>query len=83
MTAVPPESAAAGRYTIRPATYGLRRGLLGAPARATQAAAPFLFGILLDRMGTGSIAISTGLCLAAFLALFLLKARAEPAPVTA
>jgi hypothetical protein len=34
-------------------------------------------------MGTGLIAISTGLCLAAFLALFLLKARAEPASVTA
>src|SRR3954453_17113080 len=66
-----------------PVGYGLRTGLLGAPARATQAAAPFLFGILLDRMGTGSIAISTSLCLAAFLALFLLKARAEPAPVTA
>jgi hypothetical protein len=33
--------------------------------------------------GGASIAISTGLCLAAFLALFLLKARAEPAPVTA
>jgi MFS family permease len=66
-----------------PIGYGLRTGLLGAPARATQAAAPFLFGIFLDRMGAGSIAISTGLCLAAFLALFLLKARAEPSPVTA
>ena len=66
-----------------PIGYGLRTGLLGAPARATQALAPFLFGLLLDRMGAGSIAISAGLCLLAFLALFLLKARAEPAPVTA
>ena len=66
-----------------PIGYGLRTGLLGAPARATQAFAPFLFGLLLDRMGTASIAISAGLCLSAFLALFLLKARAEPAPATA
>jgi hypothetical protein len=66
-----------------PIGYGLRTGLLGAPARATQAFGPFLFGLLLDRMGTASIAISSGLCLSAFLALFLLKARAEPAPATA
>jgi MFS family permease len=63
-----------------PIGYGLRTGLLGAPARATQALAPVLFGVLLDRMGVGSIAISAGLCLLAFFALFLLKARAEPAP---
>jgi predicted MFS family arabinose efflux permease len=63
-----------------PIGYGLRTGLLGAPARATQAFAPVLFGVLLDRMGVGSIAISAGLCLLAFFALFLLKARAEPAP---
>ena len=66
-----------------PIGYGLRTGLLGAPARATQALAPFLFGLLLDRIGVGSIAISAGLCLLAFLALFLLKARAEPAPAAA
>jgi MFS family permease len=66
-----------------PIGYGLRTGLLGAPARATQALAPFLFGLLLDRMGVGSIAISAGLCLLAFLALFLLKARGEPAPAAA
>jgi hypothetical protein len=34
-------------------------------------------------MGVGSIAISAGLCLLAFLALFLLKARGEPAPAAA
>ena len=66
-----------------PIGYGLRTGLLGAPARATQAFAPFLFGLLLDRMGANSIAISAGLCLLAFFALFLLKARAEPAPAAA
>jgi hypothetical protein len=66
-----------------PIGCGLRTGLLGAPARATQAFGPFLFGLLLDQMGVASIAISTGLCLSAFLALFLLKARAEPASATA
>lgn len=68
---------------VLPMGYGPRAGLLGAPARATQALAPVLFGLLLDRMGIASIAISIGLCLAAFLAQFLLKARAEPAPATA
>jgi MFS family permease len=66
-----------------PIGYGLRTGVLGAPARATQATAPFLFGLLLDRIGEGAIAISAGLCLTAFFALFLLKARAAPAPVIA
>jgi MFS family permease len=66
-----------------PIGYGLRTGLLGAPARATQALAPVLFGVFLDCMGAASIAISTSLCLAAFLALFLLKARTEPATATA
>lgn len=66
-----------------PIGYGLRTGLLGAPARATQALGPLLFGLLLDHMGTGAIAISAGLCLSAFLALFLLKARAERAPAIA
>ena len=66
-----------------PIGYGLRTGLLGAPARATQALGPIFFGLLLDCMGIGAIAISAGLCLLSFLALFLLKARAEPAPVVA
>jgi hypothetical protein len=66
-----------------PIGYGLRTGLLGAPARATQAVAPLLFGVLLDQFGAASILVSTGLCLAAFLALFMLKVRAESAPATA
>ena len=63
--------------------YSLRTGVLGAPVRATQAIAPLLFGLLLDRMGSGALAVSASLCLAAFLALFLLKARVEPAAATA
>ena len=66
-----------------PAGYGLRSGILGAPARATQAASPLLFGLLMDYMGIGVIAVSAGLSLSAFAALLLLKARPSstaPAP---
>jgi hypothetical protein len=58
-----------------PHGYGERTGLLGAPARAAQALAPFLFGILLDRMGNSVVLVSAGLCLAAFVALLRLPAR--------
>jgi MFS family permease len=58
-----------------PQRYGLRSGLLSAPARTVQAAAPFLFGLLLDAAGIGAVAVSAGLCLAAFGSLFLLRAR--------
>jgi MFS family permease len=66
-----------------PIGYGLRAGLLSAPARATQALGPYLFGLLLDRMGTASIIISAVLSLLAFFALFALKVRAEAAPAVA
>src|SRR5882757_6820819 len=68
-----------------PGGYGLRSGLLSAPARMLQAAAPFLFGLLLDRVGLAAVGLSAGLCLAAFAALFLLRPRravaAHPLPV--
>ena len=57
-----------------PHGYGERTGLLGAPARAAQALAPLLFGILLDTMGASVIIVSSALCLAAFAALFGLRA---------
>jgi predicted MFS family arabinose efflux permease len=57
-----------------PQGYGERTGLLGAPARAAQALAPLLFGILLDAMGASVIIVSSALCLAAFAALFGLRA---------
>ncbi len=61
-----------------PHGYGVRTGLLGAPARASQALAPFAFGLLLDAMGTWVILISAGLCIAALAALLSLRpARAE------
>ena len=58
-----------------PVGYGLRSGILGAPARATQAASPLLFGLLLDAMGTEALIVSAGLSLAALGALALLRAR--------
>ena len=68
-----------------PRGYGLRSGLLSAPARVLQAAAPFLFGLLLDLVGLGAIGLSAGLCLAAFASLFLLRplaaVAAHPSPV--
>jgi hypothetical protein len=66
-----------------PVGYGLRSGILGAPARATQAASPLLFGLLMDHMGVGVLAISAGLSLSALFALLLLKARPVAAPVPA
>jgi MFS family permease len=67
-----------------PEGYGRRSGLLSAPARTLQSAAPFLFGLLLDRVGIGALGLSTGLCLAAFGSLFLLRSHraavAHPSP---
>jgi MFS family permease len=58
-----------------PQGYGLRSGLLSAPARMLQAASPFLFGLLLDRVGIEAVGLSAGLCFAAFSSLFLLRPR--------
>ena len=60
-----------------PAGYGRRTGIIVAPARVTTAAAPLLFGLLLDAMGTAALLISAGLSLAALAALALL--RVQPA----
>ena len=65
-----------------PGGYGLRSGLLSAPARMLS---PFLFGLLLDQVGIGAVGLSAGLCLAAFGSLFLLRPRragaTHPSPV--
>jgi MFS family permease len=58
-----------------PDGYGERTGLLGAPARAAQALAPLLFGLLIDRVGTWAILVSAALCLAALAALFGLSGK--------
>ena len=58
-----------------PHGYGERTGLLGAPARAAQAFAPLLFGLLLDAIGVSALFISAGLCLAALAALLCLRSK--------
>jgi predicted MFS family arabinose efflux permease len=59
--------------------YAYRLGIIGAPARMAQAAAPLLFGLLLDRMGSGILVISSALSLAALGALLLVRDK-KPAP---
>jgi MFS family permease len=65
------------------AGYGLRTGILAAPARILQGGAPLLFGLVLDRAGPlYALLLSGSLTAVSFLALFLLPAqRAEGAPV--
>jgi predicted MFS family arabinose efflux permease len=58
-----------------PQNYGYRLGLIGAPARMAQAAAPLLFGLLIDVMGSRVLIVSSALSLLALLALYLLRAK--------
>jgi hypothetical protein len=60
-----------------PQNYGYRLGIIGAPARMAQAAAPLAFGLLIDTMGSRVLIVSSALSLSALLALSLLKQ--EPA----
>jgi hypothetical protein len=60
-----------------PQNYGYRLGIIGAPARMAQAAAPLAFGLLIDTMGSRVLIVSSALSLSALLALMLL--RKEPA----
>ena len=62
-----------------PGGYGLRNGILSAPARVALSAAPFVFGLLLDRIGSPAILLTAGLSLSAFASLLLLRQRAVPA----
>lgn len=55
-----------------PENYGYRLGIIGAPARMAQAAAPLAFGLLIERMGSRILIVSSALSLAALLALCLL-----------
>jgi predicted MFS family arabinose efflux permease len=64
-----------------PVGYGFRNGILAAPARAAQAASPLIFGLLMDWLGVGALAISAGMSIAALLALMGLRARTSPAAV--
>jgi hypothetical protein len=66
-----------------PGNYGYRPGLLGAPSRVAMAAAPLLFGILIERYGAGVLVFSSALSAAAFLGLCTLPSvsvRRAPEP---
>ena len=56
-----------------PQNYAYRLGLIGAPSRMAQAAAPLIFGLLIDTMGSRVLLVSSALSLAALGALFLLR----------
>ncbi len=61
-----------------PAGYGLRTGLLAAPARVLQGGAPLLFGLVLDRGGPLAALLLTGtLTGVSLLALLLLREPPE------
>jgi MFS family permease len=62
-----------------PNGYGKRTGILAVPTRIAESAAPLLFGLLIDRIGTAAIAVSAGLMVAAFASLFALRSRAAAA----
>ncbi|QHO77216.1 MFS transporter [Bradyrhizobium sp. CCBAU 051011] len=62
-----------------PENYGYRLGIIGAPARMAQAAAPLLFGLLIEAMGARVLIVSSALSIAALLALFLLR-KGPPRP---
>ena len=64
-----------------PTGYGLRTGILSAPARILQGGAPLLFGIVLDRAGPlYALLLSGALTGASFLALFSLSTPGSSRP---
>jgi MFS family permease len=56
-----------------PTGYGARIGRISVPARVGQAAAPFLFGLAIDKLGVTMLFISTALSLAALISLSWVK----------
>jgi hypothetical protein len=57
----------------RSKNYGYRLGLLGAPTRVATAAAPLVFGMLIDWYGAGALIFSSGLGIAALAGLCSLR----------
>ncbi|MFT4103765.1 MAG: MFS transporter [Burkholderiaceae bacterium] len=62
-----------------PHGYGHRQGVLMVPARVAQALAPWLFGLALDRWGSGSLVLSAGIGVMAFIALLTLRLATDAA----
>jgi predicted MFS family arabinose efflux permease len=56
-----------------PQGYGARQGLLMLPARVAAAASPWVFGLCLDRFGSGAVVVSGALGAVAFVALLALQ----------
>jgi len=63
--------------------YGLRQGILMVPARFAQALSPYLFGLAIDRYGTGALWFSAALGGVGFAALMLLPGPGKPQPQAA
>jgi MFS family permease len=61
------------------AGYGLRQGVMMMPARFMQAAAPFVFDVMLSRFGTGALGLTAALGMVSFIALSLPAARRRAA----
>ena len=62
-----------------PKDYGYRLGLIGAPARMAQAAAPLAFGLLIDLIGLKVLIVSSALSLSALAALLMLRPDSDRA----
>jgi MFS family permease len=62
-----------------PKDYGYRLGILGAPARIAQAAAPLAFSVLVDHLGGGVLIVSSGLSILALAALSLVHRKSPEA----
>lgn len=60
-----------------PVGYGHRQGVITAPARATQALAPFGFGLLVDAHGAQALWLTAALGVLATVALFGLRMRRD------
>jgi hypothetical protein len=64
-----------------PLGYGARQGWMMMPARVSQALAPVLFGLALQRWGAQALWLSAGLGLMAFAALMAIRpSRGTSAP---
>ncbi|MFC3674477.1 MFS transporter [Ferrovibrio xuzhouensis] len=60
-----------------PYGYGRRQGLLAAPSRFGQAASPFVFAVLIEHFGVGALMFTSGLCVAGFIAMMLLRTESS------
>jgi MFS family permease len=60
-----------------PENYGYRLGLLGAPSRVAMAAAPLLFGLLIDWYGVGVLVVSSALSVMALAGLLLVPIASQ------